>query len=90
MNWTDIIGNAATGGRVAAIAILVAVSAAGCIRIPAPWSSDKAKAVVRAEDKADVARETVLRRAQSETTVAAIALRSAPSAPMHQHLAILL
>lgn len=52
--------------------------AAGCIRIPAPWSSNKATAVARAEDKADTARETVLRRAQSETTVAAIALRSAP------------
>lgn len=50
----------------------------GCVRIPLPWSSDKAKAVAKAEDKADFARDVVLRRAQSETTVAAIALRSAP------------
>lgn len=64
--------------RPALLVIAAALALTGCIRIPAPWSYDKAKAVVRAEDKADVARETVLRRAQSETTVAAIALRSAP------------
>ena len=43
-----------------------------------PWSSDKAKAVEKAESNVDEVRDTVLRRAQSETTVAAIALRSAP------------
>lgn len=50
----------------------------GCIRIPMPWVSDRAAAVGRAEVKADAAREIVLRKAQSETAVAAIALRSAP------------
>lgn len=62
----------------AAVLLSLALLCAGCVRIPLPWSSDKAKAVAKAEDKADAARETVLRRAQSETTVAAIALRSAP------------
>lgn len=78
MTLSDILGNAATGGRIAIMAAAIAIMSAGCIRIPAPWPSDKAKAVSRAEDKADVARDNVLRRAQSETTVAAIALRSAP------------
>lgn len=62
-----------------ALAILIVLGGSGCVRIPLPWSTDKAKAVGRAEDKAVAARDTVLRRAQSETTVAAIALRSAPA-----------
>lgn len=74
----DIIGSDGTAMRPALLVIAAALALTGCIRIPAPWSYDKAKAVSRAEDKADVARDAVLRRAQSETTVAAIALRSAP------------
>ena len=65
-------------GSLLALGLAICLACAGCVRIPLPWSTDKAKAVASAEDKADTARETVLRRAQSETTVAAIALRSAP------------
>jgi len=45
MNWTDIIGNAATGGRLAIVAAAIAIMSAGCIRIPAPcplYTSDPA------------------------------------------------
>ncbi len=57
--------------------LLWAALACGCM-LPAPWTRDRAAIVEKAEGKADVARDAVLRRAQAETAVAEIALRSAP------------
>lgn len=55
-----------------------AFAASGCTLVPAPWTVDRGAGVEKAEARAATARETVLHRAQAETAVAEIALRTAP------------
>lgn len=62
-------------------AIIAVMLLAGCVSWPKfawPWSKDREKVVQKAEAKMDTARDDVLRRSQSDTTVASIAIRSAP------------
>lgn len=64
-------------------ALFCAVFGSGCTLIPAPWTRDRGATVDRAEKREEEARLDVLRRAQTQTAIAAAALNAAPaSAPV--------